>query len=261
MAILDFQCAIVTGGAGGIGRAIAEYLISQGKQVIIVGRTESSLQKTSSEIGATAYYILDTGNLDAIPSFITKVTKEHPTVDCLINNAGVQRPLSITKMEPDEFLTKGTNEIDINVRGPMSLILYLLPHLKTKPNACVMNVTSILGFIPISVINPCYNGTKAFMHFWTTNIRTQLSQDESTKHIKFVEIAPPTVGTDLHREREDPDDNKKGKNSVALSVDEFIKELVEGWKNDETTISAGPGKEIVSKWYATYGEQYEKAAH
>lgn len=49
---LDFNCAIVTGGAGGIGRAIAEYLIEQGKEVILVGRTESNLAQTQKEIKA-----------------------------------------------------------------------------------------------------------------------------------------------------------------------------------------------------------------
>ena len=53
--------AVITGGAGGIGRAMAERLLLHGKGVIIVGRTESKLRKTASEIGATAYYVLDTG--------------------------------------------------------------------------------------------------------------------------------------------------------------------------------------------------------
>ncbi|KAH0367228.1 hypothetical protein KCU89_g18766, partial [Aureobasidium melanogenum] len=99
---LDFNTALVTGGAGGIGRAISEYFISQGKKVIIVGRTESKLQSTSKEIGAD-YYVLDTGDIQSIPSFIQKITKEHPDLDCLVNNAGVQRPLNVNDMSAEEF--------------------------------------------------------------------------------------------------------------------------------------------------------------
>lgn len=258
---LGFSTAIITGGAGGLGKAMAKYMISQNKKVIIVGRTESSLKETAKEIGAVAYYTLDTGKLDAIPGFVETVTREHPDVDCIINNAGVQRPLYITRMKPAEFLEKGSAEIDINIRGPISLILHLLPHLRTKKHATVMNVTSVLGYLPMSVINPVYNGTKAFMHSFTTNLRTQLEQDDSTKNIQVIEIAPPAVGTDLHREREDPDDNKPGKNPVALSVEQFMKELVEGWQSGKTTISAGPGVKLIDKWYDAYGDAYKSMAH
>jgi len=257
---LDFKCAIVTGGSGGIGRAMAERLLKQGKQVIIVGRTESTLQSTAKEIGAAAYYVLDTGDIKSIPSFVKTVTSKHPEVDCLINNAGVQRPLQVNKMTSEEFLTKADNEIDINIRGPMHLALNMLPHLKTKTHACIMNVSSVLGFNPFSIINPVYNGTKAWAHMWTMNLRTQLQQDDATKHIKVVEIAPPTVATNLHRERDDPDDNKKEKNSAAMSVDEFMEEVAQGWEGDQDIIAPGPAKAVIEKWMNAFGGDYEKAA-
>ena len=255
---LDFKCALVTGGGGGIGKAIAKHLISEGKKVIIAGRTEKNLQETGQEIGAD-YYVLDTGNVQAIPGFVQKITKEHPELDCLINNAGVQRPLDFNEMKAEDFLSKGDAEIDINIRGPMHLILHLLPHFKSKPYACIMNVSSVLGFIPFSIINPVYNGTKAWLHSFTMTLRTQLA-NEGHK-IKVVEIVPPTVSTALHRERSDPDDNKKEKNSAALSVDEFLQQVAKGWSEGKDLISAGPGVEIVQKWADAYGAQYEKMAH
>jgi NADP-dependent 3-hydroxy acid dehydrogenase YdfG len=84
--------AVVTGGGGGIDKAIPEYLISIGKKLTIVGRTEKSLAQTAQELGHnTTYYVLDTGNISAIHEFVKSVIKEHPEVDCLIKNAGVQR--------------------------------------------------------------------------------------------------------------------------------------------------------------------------
>lgn len=257
---LTFNCAIVTGGGGGLGRAFSEHLIKQGKKVIIVGRTESNLQSTAKEIGATAYYVLDTGKISAIPSFVEKVTKEHPDVDCIINNAGVQRPLEVSKLDAKEFLEKADQEIDINIRGPMHLILGLLPHLQTQKNATIMNISSTLGYLPTSIINPVYNGTKAWIHMFTTNLRTQLQASKDTKHITVIEIAPPSVGTDLHREREDPDDNKKDKNKAALSVDEFMGDVVEGWESGADLIGAGMSKQVISKWLNAYSEEYKKAA-
>ena len=54
---LDFKCAVVTGGGGGLGRAMSEWLISIGEKVIIVGRTESKLQSAAKEMKAAVYYV------------------------------------------------------------------------------------------------------------------------------------------------------------------------------------------------------------
>lgn len=133
---------------------MSEYFISQGKTVIICGRTESKLQAASKEMKDCPYYVLDTGDIKAIPAFISKITKEHPELDCLVNNAGVQRPLDVNEMQPEEFLQKADNELSININGPMHLAVGLLPHFKTKPGAVIMNVSSVLGYIPTSIINP-----------------------------------------------------------------------------------------------------------
>lgn len=250
----NFKTALVTGGGGGIGKALSQQLIKDGKKVIIAGRTESKLKDSAKEIGATAYYVLDTGNVSSISEFVKKITKEHPDLDCLINNAGVQRPLDVNKMDASEFLEKADQEVDINIRGPMHLALTLLPHLKSKPNALIVNVSSVLGFVPFSIINPVYNGTKAWMHFWSMALRKQL-KDSS---VAVVEIAPPTVATDLHRERENPDDNKKENNKAALSVEEFVEETVGKWKAGREMIAAGMANDIVNSWEESMGKVFEE---
>lgn len=252
---LNFNCALVTGGAGGIGKAISQYLIRQGKSVLIAGRTESKLKDTSEGIGATGYYVLDTGDTQSISAFVRKITNEHPELDCVVNNAGVQRPLDIVK--DLDFLEKADEEIHINIQGPMHLTMHLLPHLQKQRNAAIVNISSVLGFVPFSVINPVYNGTKAWLHFWTMNLRSQLSQSDTTSHIKVIEIAPPTVGTDLHRERSNPDDNKKENNEAALTVDEFMKVIIPKLENGDDMIAAGMANDIVKQWHDTMGQRYQ----
>ncbi|KAI1111841.1 NAD(P)-binding protein [Nemania sp. NC0429] len=251
---MDFRCALITGGGGGIGKALAQHFISRGKKVIIAGRTEANLQRTCGEIGAAAYYVLDTGAVSEIPSFVRKVTSEHPDLDCLVNNAGVQRPLRVVDMAPEEFLQKADEEIDINIRGPMHLALHLLSHLRSRPNAVIMNVSSVLGLAPFSLVNPVYNGTKAWLHFWSINLRAQL---EGT-NVKVVEIIPPTVATDLHRERDDPDDNKKGSNNDSLSLEEFIAEISPRLESGRETIGAGMGVDLVDQWDKSMGSVFMK---
>lgn len=71
--------------------------------------------------------------------------------------------------------------------------------------------------------------------------------------------APPSVGTDLHRERENPDDNKEG--SGALTVEEFMKDVIQQWKEDKDTIGAGPSSKVISRWYNEFGGDYDDAAN
>ncbi|KAH8167866.1 hypothetical protein CIB48_g383 [Xylaria polymorpha] len=120
--------------------------------VIIAGRTEANLKKACQETGAAAYYVLDTGVVSKIPDFVRRITSDHPDLDCLVNSAGVQRPLSVTDMKPEEFLEKADQEIDINQRGPIHLALNFLSHFKEKPNALIINVSSILGFVPVFLL-------------------------------------------------------------------------------------------------------------
>lgn len=250
---MSFNCAVITGGGGGIGKAMAEYFLSLNKKVIIVGRTESKLRDAAKSMGnKTPYYVLDTGKIADIAPFIQKVIKEHPEVDCVVNNAGVQKPLKVKDFD----LATADQEIDINIRGPMHLAIGFLPHLQSKSNGgLIVNVSSVLGYLPSSIINPVYNGTKAWVHFWSMNLRTQL---KDTK-VRVVEIVPPSVGTDLHRDREDPDDNKKDKNPSALSLEEFMHDFTKGMEQGKDTIGAGMAIGLIEKWYGAFGDKYKEA--
>jgi short-subunit dehydrogenase involved in D-alanine esterification of teichoic acids len=254
---LNFSCVLITGAGGGIGKALAEYFVSLGKKVLLAGRTESNLAAAAKEIGAHGYYVLDVGVSADIPAFVERITKEHPELDCLVNNAGVQRQIDIVHGELDDFLSKADQEIDINIRGPLHLTLHLLPHLRTKPHAAIVNVSSVLGFLPFRMASPVYSGTKAWLHFWTMNLRTAL--DRAKENIRVIEIAPPSVGTDLHREAEDPDDNKKHKNPNSLTIEEFMDEVRGKLERGDQMITAGPGVKLIEKWYEAFQGTYESA--
>ncbi|KAK5100171.1 hypothetical protein LTR24_000966 [Lithohypha guttulata] len=242
--------ALITGGGGGIGRAIAENFIKAGKKVIIAGRTESKLQSTAKEIGAD-YYVLDTSKVDQIPPFVERVLKDHPELNCLVNNAGVQRPFEIpgSNFSNGDYgfdPAKADQEIDTNIRGPMHLAISLLPHFTSLPS----------GFAPTSLVNPVYNGSKAWVHFFTMNMRAQLAKNSAK--VKVVEIVPPTVATELHRERTNPDDNKKANNPAALELPEFMADFEEGLKDGSDTIAAGPAKKLVKMWEDSMGQFYRE---
>ncbi|KID72076.1 uncharacterized protein G6M90_00g028850 [Metarhizium brunneum] len=227
--LLDFRCAVITGGGGGgIGKAMARHLVSKGKTVLLAGRTESNLQSAARDVGAAGYYLLDVGKTADISPFVDRITREHPELDCLINNAGVQRPLDI--LQDGDFVAKADQEIDINVRGPMHLTLGAAA---APADQARRRVAALLEHEPAHA---------------------------AAAGVRVVEIAPPTVATDLHREREDPDDNKKEKNARALGVDEFMGEVARKLERGDEMISAGGGSDIVEKWYGMYGALYDETA-
>ena len=234
---------------------MAKDLTKRGKKILIAGRAEEKLKIAAEEIGAAGYYFVDIGNEKGIDSFIARLINEHPELDCVINNAGVHKPFQIFGPDYGFDLPSADQEIDINIRGPMHLIIGLIQKHFHKLNSAVLaNVSSVLGFVPFSIINPVYNGTKAWIHSFSVNLRTQLAKAGSK--IKIVEIVPPTVETDLHRDRVDPDDIKKASSSMALSVDEFRADVVSGWEANEDIIAPGMASGIVKSWEESLRQRY-----
>ena len=181
---------LITGGGSGIGRALAEALQARGNQVIVTGRREGPLRAVTEANPGMAWATLDMADADAIRAFAGRVVKDHPTLNVVINNAGIMQAEDLTA-EPFD-LTAAETTITTNLLGPIRLTAALLPQLKRQATATVVTVTSGLAFIPL-VATPTYNATKAAMHSWSQSLRTQL---EGTS-VEVLELAPPAVATDL----------------------------------------------------------------
>jgi len=242
-----FNVALVTGGGGGLGKAMAKSLISNGKKVIIAGRTASNIEATAKELGPScvATYTIDVANLSALPEFATTVIKEHPEVDCLINNAGVQKPLDFTK-EVD--FKQVLEEVNINVLALVQLCSLFSTHFQSKPSAVIMNVASVLSYIPVKTV-PVYSATKAFVKSFTQSLRAQFHKSNVT----VIEVSPPLVESDIHREHED---SSWSKNKFCMSQEEFIKSIEEGWKSGSQEVGAGTALEDQKKWRDTFEKQW-----
>jgi short-subunit dehydrogenase involved in D-alanine esterification of teichoic acids len=147
---------------------MAIKLLSLGKKVLISSSNPTKLSATAKEIGATGYYTLDTSSPSTFQSTLSQILSDHPDLDCLINNAGIQTPLQVLGPDYGFDLEKADREIDINIRGPMHLsVLLIQQHFnKLEGGAVVMNVSSGLGFVPFSVVNPVYNGESRVGCVW-----------------------------------------------------------------------------------------------
>lgn len=181
---------LITGGGSGIGRALAEALHARGNQIIITGRREALLAETATANPGMAFATLDITDAAAIEAFASKVTRDYPALNVVINNAGIMIAEDL-KAEPFDMATVDAI-ITTNLLGPIRLTAALLPHLRAQAAATVMTVSSGLAFIPLT-LTPTYSATKAAIHSWSQSLRHQLADTS----VEVLELAPPMVATDL----------------------------------------------------------------
>jgi uncharacterized oxidoreductase len=209
---------LVTGGGSGIGRGLAEALHGMGNQVIIAGRRKAMLDDTTAANKGMKSLVLDIENGEGIRSFAERVVAEFPSLNVLINNAGIMRAEKL--LEQQEDLADAEAIVATNLLGPIRLTAALLPHLKEQPAAAIMNVSSGLAFVPL-VYTPTYCATKAAIHSYTQSLRYQLR----TTKVEVLELVPPYVATDLMSGRSDP---------RAMPLDKFIAEAMSILKTQPT---------------------------
>ena len=203
---------LITGGGSGIGRGLAEAFHRLGNQVIIAARGQKTLDEVTTENPGMKSVTLDVSDPQSIQSFAAQVTKDFPSLNVLINMAGIMQPENLLE-KPDDLST-AEKTVTTNLLGPIRLTAALLPSLRKQPRATIMTVSSGLAFVP-SAMTPTYCATKAAIHSYTQSLRYQL---KATK-VEVIELIPPYVQTTLMGDQQANDPR-------AMPLDEFIDEVM-----------------------------------
>ncbi|MCM3116525.1 SDR family NAD(P)-dependent oxidoreductase [Neobacillus sp. MER 74] len=213
---------LITGGAAGIGLAFAERFIKAGNKVIVCGRRETKLQEAKDKYPELITRVCDvTKESDRIALF-NWVTSEHPDVNVLVNNAGIQQRYHVLKTNVMEDWSYYSQEIASNIEAPFHFCLLFAPYFAKKDYGAILNVSSGLAFTPMAIA-PIYSATKAAVHSFTMSLRHQL---EDTA-IEVVEVAPPAVNTDL---------GGVGLHTFGTPVDEFADAIFKGLEAGKSEI-------------------------
>ena len=215
---LSGNTILITGGGTGIGRGLAEELHKLGNQIIIAGRRQKPLDETTGANPGIKSLTLDIEDPAAIRTFGAKVAADFPTLNVLVNNAGIMRPENLLAEQRD--LADAEAIVTTNLLGPIRLTAALLPHLHRQPQAVIVNVSSGLAFLPLA-LTPTYCATKAAIHSYTESLRYQLRATQ----IEVLELIPPYVATNLMDGANDP---------RAMPLGSFIAEVMHILKTQPT---------------------------
>jgi uncharacterized oxidoreductase len=201
---LASHTVLVTGGASGIGFALAERFLRAGSQVAVCGRRADKLAEAQARHPGMKTFVCDIGKAPDRAALLDWVTRELPGMDVLVNNAGIQRRVQLAQPGDWEAVRE---EIAINLEAPIHLSSLFIPHLLRQARPAIVNVTSGLSFAPLAGV-PVYCATKAALHSFTLSLRKQLAGTP----IEVVEIIPPAVDTDL---------GGPGLHTFGVPLDEF----------------------------------------
>jgi uncharacterized oxidoreductase len=224
---IENNTILITGGATGIGFALAERFLAENNNVIVCGRREQALQAAKQKLPGLQIRVADLNNSEERRNLISWAIENFPNLNILINNAGIQREFRVKNPSlADNFLNE--NEIETNLTAPIHLTFLLLPHLLKQKEAAVVNVSSGLGFIPIAIL-PVYCATKAALQSFSTSLRYQLRETS----VKVFDVAPPLVETELHAKA------TRERQLKAVSPERVAEKTLRGIKKDNYEIAIG----------------------
>jgi uncharacterized oxidoreductase len=207
---------LITGGATGIGFAIAKRFHAAGNRVIVVGRREDKLAAAAAALPGISTCAADVSSTADRERLIAT----YSDVSILVNNAGIQNIAPILESTPRDI----EHELDVNFLTPVLLCRAFLPLLLQRESAAIINVSSGLALVPKQAAS-IYCASKAALHSFSKTLRWQL---EGTA-VKVFEVLPSVVDTAM----------TAGRGRVKISPDRLAEEFWRGFQRDRFEMRIG----------------------
>jgi 3-hydroxy acid dehydrogenase/malonic semialdehyde reductase len=183
--------ALITGAAGGMGRAIAKALIAEKHKVVLADRDAKSLKAFAKELGADAFALtLDITDAAAVSGLLQAIPDEFRPIDILVNNAGhdIGGRKRFDVGDADDWAAI----IETNLIGLMRVTRAVLPDMVKRDTGDIVNMSSINALRIVPDMAP-YSASKAGVHMLTETIRGELAETG----IRVTEINPGLTRTGI----------------------------------------------------------------
>jgi NADP-dependent 3-hydroxy acid dehydrogenase YdfG len=249
---MNGKVVVITGASGGIGAAAGAAGAPPGGSVVLVARREPELRAVAEQCEASGVSALpvvaDATNRVAVRRVVGAALERFDHVDVWVNNVG----RGITRL-PSELTDEDVDDmIRVNIKSVLYGVQEILPHFRERNSGQIVNVSSMLGRMPMATFRSAYNGAKHFLNALTWNLREELR--ETHPGIAVSLVSPGVVATDFgaNASHGGPDSRSMPNAQDVAPVGEVIAWVIETRKPDVYTF---PGaKAVVTRFLSQLGE-------
>jgi len=197
------KVAIVTGGGGGIGLAIAKKFVQHDILTVIIGRDQEKLNTAAAELGPLCHPIRqDLDELSSLPHLVQQVIRRFGRIDILVNNAGINQKKDFTDVSDEDF----HRILHTNVSAVFALSREVVRSMETAGNGVIINISSMAAQYGIPKVI-AYTASKTAIEGMTRAMAVELSP----KGIRVNCIAPGFIATDMSEKALNGDAERKQK--------------------------------------------------
>ncbi len=240
---------VITGASGGIGAATARRIAGQVEGLVLVARRPEALAAVADGCGAHALEVVaDVTVREEVDIVLEAALRRFGRVDVWINNVGrgiTRTPSEINDADIDAMM-------QVNVKSAWYGIQAVLPHMRERGTGHLINVSSMLGRIPLVPFRAAYSGAKHFLNSLTADLRMELAEEHPGITVSLV--SPGLVWTEFGKNARHggPDSRELPNGQAVEEVAEVIAEVIVTRKTDAYT-RAGSHARVVD-YYEGIGE-------
>lgn len=239
---------VITGGGSGMGRTLALEMVGKGAKVFIVDINKEGMQETIAlagdklkQIAAAQLNITDKEQVEALPQ---KVIDHFGGVDGLINNAGIIQPFINVKDLEYDLVERVMN---INFYGTLYMCKAFLPHLIDRPEAHIVNISSMGGFMPFPG-QTIYGASKAAVKLLTEGLYAELKNT----NVNVTVIHPGAVNTNIKDNsglETTEEDKKQAESGRVLSAEAAAHQIIKAMEKNKFRAMVGKDAKMLDKLY------------
>ncbi len=190
---VEGKTIVVTGGGNGMGREGTLLLLEKGARVAAVDISEAGLKETEAlagnHQGRLSTHAVNITDRDAVFALPEAVIQAHGAVDGIVNNAGIiQKFVKIQDLELKDI----ERVFNVNYWGIVYATKAFLPHLLKRPEAHIVNISSMGGFLPVPG-QTAYGASKAAVKLFTEGLRSELL----STHVHVTVVFPGAIATNI----------------------------------------------------------------
>lgn len=189
---LTGKIAVITGGARGIGYAVAQQLLAEGVRVAFCARRQASVDDAVATLSPAANVLgvpADVSNLDDVRRFIATVLRTFGGIDILINNAGIRTYKSVMDLDPADW----DRMLAVNLSGAYYCTHEVLPVMKARGGGDIVNISSLSSTSPFAG-GAGYNASKAGLN----GLSEATMLDHRYDGVRVSEVMPGSTDTDFN---------------------------------------------------------------